>query len=570
MEKNTLEEAGSRIRMSSSYNWTLVLVDEDSDVEAVLQWVRDAAQTNRMFTDRYIIQIADSSDLYSRWEHSQVRSPGSLIVTRGFKGVGTLYEYLIRQPRPRCVADMTRSSPTFKRRVAKNIPFLVKDGGQFIVSELAAYKGEGSPTEAGAAETLLSAFSANYSSSPARRNSDIGKLGRSFDSLSVSDDLLEFSRGRQYLSKLRDSEATDVLESRYGAQWGEVKQRQPAHEFSSLCSLTTNRNKERFPHTFNIPETNLRMYQGAVSYYGQVLTYGDYVLPDSYRHGYQENLTNKHLTNVSQSMVEFPAAVSTRRAQGRYFYIDSEHPDHFGHVMTESFSRLAVFMRLRREIPDLGVALSTKKPNRIPGWLNDILDILEVPASRRIIINPGNSITFDELYATTPLLSQPKWIDPAITDLWQLIVERVVDAGTRMQRPIFSTRLPGENRTCKNFRQVEELFESSGYEVLLAETMPFADQVRRFASAPAVAGFAGSNLFQMMFSPAGKRIVVAGDAYDAINEYMISAVDANSIHYSFHNSDLQQPSKGWSWSAFSSNFVFDLKNDPELIDLVNS
>ena len=570
--------AGS-LRTNPVAPWALMLVDNDTDVKRVMPKVREwlagrsgiGIAESKFRSAEIFVQLADSSDDFARWEALEEEYSSSFVLTRGFKSVRSLHGYLSSVPRPVAIADFTSAEVVFKRRLAKNAPFYVRDGGIYLVDEPEPNKaddGSGCTGEIGGTLALLQAYGSRFPGSDEHSHRDSIALGAAFCGLESRRDALgeETSLLRQgdYQRKLRDRDATELLNARYGAAWGKELSKRPGHEFRVTSKVTTNRNAQRFPQRFKVPEISVRAYESATCCEGQVAVLEEFILPDSFRRPYQNRLQNRNLKESSPDFVEAVSIAGAQRVPGKYFYIDTEYPDHFGHVTTEVFARLAHFVSLRRELPELGVVISTKKATGLPGWLSEILDILEVPSGRRAIVRAGQPLRFDVLYAATPLMSQPQWIDPGMSEFWQELKERVVGPGVELQRPVFSTRAPRGERTCLNTSVVEELFESRGYEILLPETLPFAEQVRRFASAPAVAGFGGSNLFQMMFAPAGPRCVVAGDSYTAINEYMIAAVGGNPIHYSFHNSEIVHPENGWSWAAFLSNFTFDIDNDPML------
>ena len=94
---------------------------------------------------------------------------------------------------------------------------------------------------------------------------------------------------------------------------------------------------------------------------------------------------------------------------------------------------------------------------------------------------------------------------------------------------IFCTREHGK-RECTNRAEVEELFASYGFEVVLPEKLPLPDQVELFHRADVIAGFAGSAMFTTLFSDRPKHLIlVSPDTYGPSNEYMISAVRGHRL-----------------------------------------
>jgi capsular polysaccharide biosynthesis protein len=106
---------------------------------------------------------------------------------------------------------------------------------------------------------------------------------------------------------------------------------------------------------------------------------------------------------------------------------------------------------------------------------------------------------------------------------------------------IFCTREHGK-RECTNRDEVESLFASYGFEVVLPETLPLPDQVELFHRAEVIAGFAGSGMFTTLFSDRPKHLVlISPDTYGPSNEYMISAVRGHRLDVAVGHTVASEP-----------------------------
>jgi len=118
-----------------------------------------------------------------------------------------------------------------------------------------------------------------------------------------------------------------------------------------------------------------------------------------------------------------------------------------------------------------------------------------------------------------------------LSDTWARL-RRGLRSGTgKLLERIFVAR-PGVQRSCVNGSRLEATFARHGFNIVRPELLPLAEQAELFATAPVVAGYAGSGMFNMIYSEQpGTRIVVASEEYPARNEYLISAVKGDDFHY---------------------------------------
>jgi capsular polysaccharide biosynthesis protein len=167
------------------------------------------------------------------------------------------------------------------------------------------------------------------------------------------------------------------------------------------------------------------------------------------------------------------------------------------------------------------------------------------------------------LLSASPMFSMPAYVHPRITDTWDLIGESLRSQAPERDYPrrIFCSR-KHDKRPCRNRDEVEALFVDQGFEVLFAEDYPLPEQAQLFHRADVVAGYAGSALFNVMFSDRRKHIIAVGSAsYRASNEYMIAAVRGHKLDLVTCEPEIAQPATGFSKKAFESPYTCDMERE---------
>ena len=61
-----------------------------------------------------------------------------------------------------------------------------------------------------------------------------------------------------------------------------------------------------------------------------------------------------------------------------------------------------------------------------------------------------------------------------------------------------------------------------------------------------------------MFCDEPRVVLISSSSYTANNEFLIGALTGGSLDIFWGPADVQQPARGWSWSAFQSDFSFDI------------
>lgn len=450
----------------------------------------------------------------------------------------------------------------------------VARGGAYVVDRAAA------PTSSALLGTerwttlLAAAEDPTLAQDLPRRDVD---LAESTGTVLLSRDLIIATKRFDHLVKLREADVEPVLGPREPDLTMTVLSRRRAREFASRATVTSHGDlvpQETFPQKFTIPALTVRRYEGQIGSPGGTLLYtGRTVLPDSFRWHLASNPKNVRLVASVLGFSRLESRyVPRRRLAGNYYSLDSSHSGHFGHLTTEVVARLWGWDRAKQEMPDLK-ALFHLKPGtkRHPQLEIDLLTAYGIPEEDIVWVN--EPVWLDSVASSTPMWhnEDPHYVDPDIVSTWDRLTDGLLARAPAVephQRLFISRRV--SNRTCRNRAAVEEFFTSRGYHVVFPEVLSLPEQVALFAGARVIAGFAGSNMFNLMHArKLEAMIVLSHDGYIARNEHLFSAVRGGEAHYFWSRASIPQPDGGYSKEAFHSEWDFDFEaNGKELDEVV--
>ena len=381
------------------------------------------------------------------------------------------------------------------------------------------------------------------------------------------------------MALLRDRQLLQVAEGRNDPAI-QVHERQPPRRFTSRARLgaSTERDRKRMPETYEVPALQVHEYLDVTCLPKQVVTKGNLVLPDTFRHPGYSWLTNRRLEPMGRRFVR-GVRRPTSRLEGPYFHLDGELRHHFGHVTTEHLSRLWAWPAAKAANPDLRALVSIgPHRDRLPEWQSALYEAAGVPRDDIVTFRKG--VVVDRLIGATPMFSMPTYVHPDIAEVWDRIGATLESRATLDTPPerIFITRAPGSTRWCHETPELERIVEQLGYAVIRPELLPLPDQVRLFRRARSLAGFAGSGMFNLMFAPDPKPVLlIRSTGYTASNEYMIAAVRGHHIETIACCPDLDSQGRRRLASpadrvnqspAIRSAFHFDLGADKERLEQI--
>jgi capsular polysaccharide biosynthesis protein len=277
---------------------------------------------------------------------------------------------------------------------------------------------------------------------------------------------------------------------------------------------------------------NLRDYRDVVVAPHQVVVDGRIALPDTFRHNQWPVLLNTQMVDLADRFAQprrkLPA--DPPRLHGTYLHLDNEFRGHFGHLLTESLSRVWSWQDAVAIDPDVQVLLGTtsKRPRPLEYELQ-LYEAGGIPRDRIVVID--GPVRVDRLISGTPMFSHPQYVHPRIADSWTQIGDRLEATAPDREWPRrFFVGRRGDKRACRNAEVVEAIFGEYSFEVVFPEDYSLGEQVQMFRSAEVIGGYAGSGLFQMAFVPDPTHVIMVGAAsYKPRNEYLMAAVHGHRL-----------------------------------------
>lgn len=479
---------------------------------------------------------------------------------------------LVRLPRPQLVVDSAERDQTSKVRTFCRLFPLVAAGGHYLVGELQTARHprwDDHQSESIvdlltdlAAIRALAAQADRSSWSPARLELAAAVERVLFDGRNA---LVE-KRLRHFV-KLREALADDILTARYGDRWGTSSLVVPARRVKSRAEVVNHGDGpiDVGRTSFAVPDLRLRHYRDAFCAGLQVVTLGDFMLPDTFRHPGARVLGNRHThytTAEAGRLKEHYVPERPRRLRGSYYFLDTEHPGHFGHVTTEVLGRCWGWEHARRDVPTIRPLVSARRRGDLPAFQQAIFAALGIRPERVEFVVPEDPVIVEDLVGATPQFENPHYVDDGIREVWDRLAHglavRTAAQGRGPSR-VFVSRRPTLKRWCYQTREVEAFFAARGFHVLYPEDLPYDEQARLFMDARVLAGFGGSGMFSMLLNPRATVILVSGNGYNAENEHLMAAANGNVLHYFWGRSDLQVEEGHTQLEAARSNFTFDVQ-----------
>jgi hypothetical protein len=367
---------------------------------------------------------------------------------------------------------------------------------------------------------------------------------------------------------LKTSEETfdeEFVRSR-GIDWVSISRRSEGWYFRGRAEVTVNRDdlRHRLRPGFDLHDTVVREYRDVRAEPGQVLHRDGVLLPETFRHFRLRELVNENLLDLGPTSARsrYPD-MAFEPLRGTFYYLDTEVPTIYGHLVTEVVSRLWAWDEALAEHSDLkALVFAPPGADDVAPWFRETLRAYGIPDERLHVAT--RPVTVERLIGATPLFSNVGYAHPDLVAIWRRIKKGLFPLASRTFKgsKVFITRGPTYQRHCVNGAELEAHFESAGFEVVRPETLALADQATVFSNARVVAGYGGSGMLNMIYgSGGGRRLVICSEGYNAVNEYQIASVLGDRIDYVYCPVWPEPMLGGWNRRYFNADFRFDFAQE---------
>lgn len=375
--------------------------------------------------------------------------------------------------------------------------------------------------------------------------------------------MLALPKIHHHLLKVNELEA-DVLAAREPGLKIAVVTTRPAVDVVAPVRVVCHSDEEvSLPETsWTAPPLTCRWYRGDLHIRDWLYTqHGQTILPPSFRHGWSRRPNQESVAGVGRRFAVAPALGEPLDLPGTYFDVSGALPGHFGHIITESLAKLWAWPQARAAIPDLK-ALCILPPGQERPRFEDQLFAAAGVAAEDVVYLPQQELRLHSLVAPTAAWHNagPYHYHPVIRDTWAAMRAALVGpADDASPRRVFVSR-GTDNRACLNKPEVEAWFAEQGFAIVYPERLSIQEQAQVFGHAEVLAGFAGSAMFNALYSAGLQRmIVLTHTQYRARNEWLYGAALAEELHYFFSEPVNHRSQGATGRAAFHSPWSFDFQ-----------
>ncbi|MBW9214123.1 glycosyltransferase family 61 protein [Mumia sp. zg.B53] len=471
-------------------------------------------------------------------------------------------------PRPDLLVEAFVSETASKIAALRQMHGYVRAGGIYAVEGIDRAPGDRSESDAGpSVRAVIEDVVARVERRLPKRGWATWQdtVARTLAAVTYHRDLALLTKSEPLLRMLRTAETEPLLTARYGDDSPvETLLTHDRYTFTSRASITSvGEGPAVLEGELTVPTRQLRAYADVVTYPRQLVSYGDFWLPDTFRHQQAAHLGHHGLIRSGDRLTymrpRWRPALRRRWDGGPLFYLDSEFAGHFGHVTTEVVSRLWGWDEARARHPELRPLMSLRPGQTdVPAFAREILAGFGIDPDSLVVQSGDEALEVPLLLAADPQFENPRYADLALGDTWR----RIADGLGEVVSPVAAEKVfisRGGRRACLQGPRVERFFRRRGFAVVRPEHYSYGEQVRLFQQARIIAGYGGSGLFTMMHAPQARVVIISGDGYVAQNEALIAAVNGNDLHYFWGQTERRPPDPRKRKTVFADDFSFDLR-----------
>lgn len=182
------------------------------------------------------------------------------------------------------------------------------------------------------------------------------------------------------------------------------------------------------------------------------------------------------------------------------YYVDTEHPDIFGHFLIEVLPDLWGFHLVKS--PKLKLASSVKMSASYLKMLST-LGIFESD-----IIHISGPTSSDEIYMPSPAILRRRYIDPIGRDVFDRVRNLALSSSWQSKDRIYVSRSKAPGRGLENEKEVEDVFFRYGFTIIHPQEMAIEDQIKAFRDAKMIAGTGGSAMHNAIYSGKDAKVLI--------------------------------------------------------------
>jgi capsular polysaccharide biosynthesis protein len=169
-------------------------------------------------------------------------------------------------------------------------------------------------------------------------------------------------------------------------------------------------------------------------------------------------------------------------------------------------------------------------------------------------INANEVLRCNRLFFPTPVAPSGHFREEIIQAVRnQLVGQYGLNDGTLPEARIYISREKAPKRKIVNEPEVVEVLRSHRFEVIHAEDLSFADQVRIVSQARYLVSNHGAGLTNMLFMAAGKSVLELRHRADRINNCYFTLASALNLNYFYQTCDSIKPNE----DAHTADLVVD-------------
>jgi hypothetical protein len=234
---------------------------------------------------------------------------------------------------------------------------------------------------------------------------------------------------------------------------------------------------------------------------GQILVHSDggILLVDSFRRGVPRN---NSLVDLGPNLFGSPKELRPQQfLEGRYFYLDGRHGQHFGHFLTEVLPRLWA-----AEFLDPGGLRLLMNGRHFAPWMMDYLRPLGFGPERLTLFE--RPVECEELVIARQACVLSRYFHPLVQPMARRIAAFHGGPAEEGPRRLYISRRGVEQRSLVNEERIEEIAQQAGFTPVRPEMLPIGEQIRLFAGATHIVAPIGSAGYNALFAQRDPRKLI--------------------------------------------------------------